>query len=108
MNQELEMSDISEKIVDKFKVYHAANPMVWELFKKFSYEAKNSGRKRFGVNAIFERMRWYIDIETSGDRFKLNNNYRSCYARLIISEDPFFQTFFETRRSSEKFTQVFT
>lgn len=91
--------DIAQHIVRKFSKYHVENPRVFELFKKYSYQLKNSGVKHYGVGAIMERIRWHIAVETTGDEFKINNNYRSCYARLLITKDPWFETFFKTRRT---------
>jgi hypothetical protein len=36
-------------------------------------------------------------MKTVGDDFKLNNNYHSRYARLIMEREPGLDGFFETR-----------
>jgi hypothetical protein len=85
----------------EYRIWIANNPMVMVLFKKYTLEAMRSGRKRFGVAMIFERMRWYTSIETygeaSGDEFKLNNNYRAYIVRDFIAQYPAAGNFFETR-----------
>lgn len=92
-------SGIRQHIVKNFWLYHEANPHVYELFKKFSRQLKLAGRKHYGVGAIIERIRWHFAVESSGDEFKINNNYRSCYARLLMIEDQAFNDFFELRSS---------
>lgn len=92
-------SEIQPHVVIAFKKFHRDNPHVYPLFKKFSYEARTSGRKHFGIAFICERIRWYIEIETKGDSFKVNNNHKSCYARLLMIEDPAFIFFFQRRSS---------
>lgn len=92
-------SDISPKIVNEFITFHKQNPYIYELFKKFSYEVKSIGINHYGAAAIIERIRWHETVESKKSDFKANNNYRSCYARLLAFEDPTFKDFFETRSS---------
>lgn len=75
---------------DKFRKYHEDNPHVFELLVRFSYQLKNSKRRRkYGIAAVFERLRWHIDIETNDpDGFKINNSYRSFYVRMIEEKHP--------------------
>ena len=91
--------DISPHIVDRFVDYHKANPHVYDLFKKFARELLTKGLRHYGAKAIMERIRWHIEVETACDDFKINNNYTSCYTRLLINEDPIFKNFFDTRRT---------
>lgn len=90
-------SDLSPKVVDKFLDYHRLHPEVYELFKHFAYEA----RKRwdhFGAGALTERLRWEVDVQTHG-QFKINNNFRSCFVRLLEFECPEFRGFFHKRHT---------
>ena len=70
-----------------------------------------SGHHHFGAKAIMERVRWEVSVymrrshfegyvATTGEQFKVNNNYTSRYARKLISEKPEFKGFFQTRRLS--------
>ena len=81
----------------KWKEFHHDNPRVYELFKKFTFQAIQAGRKNYSVNAIFERIRWHTDIETCGDDFKLNNNHRAYYGRKFMRDYPEYDGFFRTR-----------
>lgn len=91
--------DISPAVVDRFLTYHRQNPEIYELFKRFAMEAKSNGMEHFGAAAICERIRWHVAVERRNDEFKVNNNYRSCYTRLLILDHPEFSDFFQTRRS---------
>ena len=93
--------EIQPHIVKSFQKYHEKNPKLYEYFKRFSNEAFLSGRSRFGAQMIFERIRWYTQIETTGDIYKVSNNHISCYSRLIMIEDPKFMTFFKCKRSKK-------
>jgi len=95
---ELFLIDLKPNIVEKFFEYHKQNPEVYEMFKRFAYEARKRWR-HFGAKAIFERLRWETNVSSTGD-FKLNNNFPSAYSRLLILEDPSFRGFFELRRGN--------
>lgn len=83
---------------ENFLEFHQANPHVYALFKKYCNAAMKSGRKYYSVSSIFERIRWYQDIETKDDlSFKLNNNHKPYYARLYQSQYPNNRNFFRTR-----------
>lgn len=51
---------------------------------------------------IFEVMRyqWWIATDTS-DEFKLNNNYRALYARLLLYRNPRLADVIEIRERKE-------
>lgn len=94
--------DLAPHIVAKFWKYHEDNPHVFKLFKRFTNEMRNSGRKRYGTKSIAERIRWHMAIETTGEDFKISNNYSSCYARLLIIDDPSLKGFFQLNKSKKK------
>lgn len=77
--------------------FHWANPHVYSGLVKLARQARRAGRKKIGIGMLFERMRWEIFINTTGDDYKLNNNYRSRYARLIMDTESDLQGMFEVR-----------
>lgn len=87
----------------RFFLYDNNNPQVYDLFKQFAWELKSTGHKRGSASMIFERMRWHTMLNTKSEsglpRLKLNNVYRAHYARKLMTEDPRFIGFFETRTS---------
>lgn len=82
-----------------FAAYHAENPRVYDVLRRFALQAKRLGRKRLSINMLFERVRWYTDVEGMNDTFKVNNNWRAYYARLLMKQEPDLAGFFETRTS---------
>lgn len=83
---------------EEFERFHAANPHVYTLFERFTFDAINAGRTRFGAKAVFERIRWFTTVETnSKDDLKLNNNYTAFYARLFEARWPYYAGLFEKR-----------
>jgi hypothetical protein len=84
-------------IQERFLEFHDDHPEVYAAVVQFARQAKERGRKRFGVKMIWERARWYLAIERAGEDYKLNNNYHSRYARLVMAQEPDLADFFETR-----------
>lgn len=88
---------MAKHLEEKFDIYDKENSHIYLLFVKFTMEAKDSGRCNYSSKAIFERIRWFVDVETSGDTFKINNNYPAYYARKMMQDYPEFSGFFRTR-----------
>tara|TARA_R110000868_G_scaffold71029_3_gene208424 strand:- start:2180 stop:2542 length:363 start_codon:yes stop_codon:yes gene_type:complete len=82
-----------------FQDFDRENPKVWEMFCRFAHEAIASGRKVLSASLIVERIRWEVFVVTSGDDFKINNNFRAFYARKFMREYPVHGEMFRTRKS---------
>lgn len=85
---------------DAFQRFHLAHPDVYQEMVRLARAVKARGYARYGSMAIWERLRWHFDIdrpEREGGGFKLNNNYRSHYADLIMAQEPDLAGFFLTR-----------
>lgn len=82
---------------NSFAKFHASNPLVWELFKRFSFDVINSGHARYSSDAICHRIRWHTDIETKQDTVKITNNHTAYYARLFHASFPNHDGFFKNR-----------
>jgi|10_taG_2_1085330.scaffolds.fasta_scaffold121132_1 hypothetical protein len=86
-----------QTIDDQFESFHAANPHVYEAIRLLALRTKRAGRSQYGMAGLFEVLRWTHTIETHGDDFKLNNNYRALYARLLMKNEPELDGFFKLR-----------
>lgn len=94
---EKQKSLFPKTIEERFQEFHRANPAVFQLFEMYARLALNSG-KRLGSRAIMERVRWEVYMKTrDGEGFKINNNFTSRYARLLVEKHPEFDGFFEMR-----------
>jgi len=85
-------------IEEAFRAFHAANPHVYRELVLLARRARRRGVERIGIGMLFEVLRWNVALRTGGDEFKLNNNYRSYYARLIMMREPELADVFETRQ----------
>lgn len=105
MTEQLELFEIkhvelkNKSIDEAFKAFDEANPHVYDNLIRLTRRLKNAGRRRIGIGHLFEVLRWEYSIKTehSEDKYALNNNFRSRYARKIIENIPDLQEVFETR-----------
>ncbi len=81
----------------RFQEFHNANPRVYVELVKLARMLQGKGREHYGIGALFEVVRFHRAIQTTDALFKLNNNYRSRYARLIMGQEIDLDGFFETR-----------
>ncbi len=83
----------------KFEKFHKENPHVYELFNWFTLELIRAGVKHSGSEMVLGRIRWETTINTTGDRFKINQNYAAYYARKFMEDFPEYAGFFRTRKT---------
>lgn len=90
----------TRSIQERFEAFHRANEHVLAKLVELAREARAAGMKKCGISLLWERARWYWSVETHGDDYKLNNLFRSRYARLMeqLYPDEFGNGFFETRQ----------
>lgn len=88
--------DRKRTIDEAFAVFHAENPQVYAELRMLALRARRRGATRIGIGMLFEVLRWRQTLRTDGDAYKLNNNYRSRYARMLMRE-PELAGCFETR-----------
>lgn len=88
MPQQIEMA---------FRAFHQKNPDVYAKLVDLARRAKRAGKTNIGIGMLYEVVRWDYYLTTSDDDFKLNNNYRSRYARLIMDAEPDLAGIFHLR-----------
>jgi hypothetical protein len=89
---------------ERFEQFHQNNPQVYSALKSMTLEMINRGRRQIGIGMLFEVLRWnyYMATNDPNSDFKLNNNYRSHYARLLIAENPEWANMFQLREMRSK------
>lgn len=83
----------------RFRQFHGDNPHIYERLLAEALKLRRHGHRRYGVGALFERLRYHSDLApvTESDPYRLNHDYRSRYARLLMAENPALIGFFEIR-----------
>ncbi|MGB5760820.1 MAG: hypothetical protein WBM50_28150 [Acidimicrobiales bacterium] len=78
-----------------FLAFHEANPWVYTALVRL---ARDMNRRPIGIGMLFEVIRWqYARATVSDDGLRLNNNFRSRYARLIMEQEPDLAGVFQIR-----------
>lgn len=81
-----------------WKNYHLSHPEVFDLFMSYARQAYAAGRRRIGARLIGERIRWFANIERSGDdEWLINDHYWPYYSRLAMLVDERLRGMFSRR-----------
>lgn len=74
------------------------NPDAWAYMVGLAKADADAGR-RISVSRLVEQCRAKDFSTIDGEQFKINNNYRAAFARMLKSEHPEFAPLIETRRA---------
>lgn len=92
-----------DRIQRRFLKFHADNPHIYRLLVKYTRDAVLAREERgmsraYGIAAVVERVRWHVNVEAQGaEEFKLPNDFRARYARLIMAQEQDLLGVFELR-----------
>lgn len=92
--------DDGEGIDAAFWRFHGQHPEVAEHLLRLCRQWVGAGKGRWSIKGAFEVLRWERKIAGLPDPtedWKLNNNYHSRYARLLMREHPELDGLFELR-----------
>ena len=90
----------AEQLDSEFIQFLRDNPTIYPKFRMLAVKLKAKGIDRWGAKAIWEVLRYEMAMKsvTSGEKYALNNNYTSRFARKLMTEEADdFAGFFETR-----------
>lgn len=85
---------------EKFLQFHEANPQVFQMLEMLAAKLVARGRKKIGIGLLTEVLRWeyYMVTDDPNSEWKLNNNLRAYYARLLVEKHPEWESVFELRQ----------
>jgi hypothetical protein len=99
MTQQLSLS-YAATVGQRFDEFHAANPNVYDTLVRLAREwIDTTGRRKLAIATLFERARWEIALATNDPDYKINNNYKPYYARLIMARNQTLDGLFDLRAS---------
>lgn len=84
-------------IQERFEAFHALNPWVLDSLENLTRRWLATGRSRLGIGMLTEILRWEYGRQTTGDVFKISNDYRSRYVRLMLDRHPEWSDVFVLR-----------
>lgn len=87
-----------------FHKFHRDNPHIYDYLRQLALQVKAKGYDKFGLNTIWERMRWNYEIDAIETydphrEYKLDSRFVAFYARLLMKNEPDLENFFYLRRS---------
>lgn len=90
---------LQKSLSQQFYEFHEANPEVFVALEEMAITLIERGRRKFGISLLIEVLRWnyYMKTDDPNSDYKINNNYRSYYARLLIEHHPDWADVFELR-----------
>lgn len=86
------------RLQERFEAFHLANPLVYRALVRFAGQAIDAGHDRLSIWLLANRLRWEAIVSTTGDDYRINNNFLALYARLAMAKEPRLDGFFETRK----------
>lgn len=89
--------EADQSIEARFLRFHESNPEVYEALVRMARRIKASGQNSYSISGIYEVARFDRFVSTTGKPFKLNNDFRARYARLIMRQEPDLAEFFALR-----------
>ena len=98
MLEQQTLFDMPSALEVSFREFHQANPTIWELFQRYTFEVIRAGHRHYSSRTVLHRIRWHTNVETRSDEnFKINNNHSPYYGRLFMETHPEHDGFFHTR-----------
>jgi hypothetical protein len=96
-----------DRIELEFKEFHLEHPEVYNELVKLARTWQSNGSDKLGIATLFEVLRWNSHLNPQRDGgYKLNNNYRALYARLIMEQEPDLNGLFEIRERTTELHKV--
>jgi len=85
---------------EKFQEFHQSNPHVYNRMVELTRSLVDKGHRKVGISMIFEVLRWQHLLETDdpNSKYKLCNNYKPYYSRLIMAQEPELDGVFDTKK----------
>ena len=78
--------------------WHKKNPDFYRLWCYFTFIAIKKGHQNVSGGLIANRVMWETDVETTGNKFKISNNYIALYCRLFMNHYPKYKGFFRKKQ----------
>jgi hypothetical protein len=85
---------------ERFQRLLREHPEVFTAFRRRAWQLRERGKRHISADSICHYLRdeTPIDTRTGEDTYKINNDFSSRFARLLIAEEPSFSAYIETRK----------
>lgn len=97
-------------MIAAFEKFHAENPEIYTILvglarewvaicQRKSIETGKTVKPKIGIGALYEVARWELIKSTTDPNYKMSNNHRAFYSRLIMAQEPDLSELFDISRS---------
>lgn len=100
MTAQPSLFDTPETIEARFQAFHAEHPEVYAKLHKLALRLVQRGYAHLGIGMLWETLRYTTMLGYGPDEhqpYRLNDHFRSRYARMLMDDDPRLAGLFETR-----------
>lgn len=99
MSDQATLFDQETEADKKFAEFHGKNPQVYTTLVKLAREWKARRHNKLSIELLVNVFRWNMYMQTNDPNsdFKINNNYKSRYARKIMLENADLEGIFNIR-----------
>ena len=87
----------SARIKQRFDDWISINPHVVDYFVEYARAAKAAGHEKISAWLIVNRVRWETEIVTTGNPFKISNDFIAPLSKMVMDKYPDLSGFFTTR-----------
>lgn len=87
------------KKISRYCVWIIDNDDVFRKFKDFAMDIHRRGFRKYSADCILNYLRWHEVFTTSGDPFKINNDFSSMMARHLVYHYPNLHDLFSFRQT---------
>ena len=101
---QIEPVTVKGPLAVRFEAFHKANRHVLPAIIHIARSLRDRGVERASMALIFERLRWLYLIQTKGEAFRLNNNHRAFFSRLVPLVAPDLAGMFAVREQGDDWT----
>jgi hypothetical protein len=90
-----------DSIPARFARFNAGNPQVYDSLVSLARQFRSrQPDAKLGIAMLYEVLRWnYYMATDSEEPYKLSNDFRACYARLIMEQEEDLAGIFQTKKS---------
>jgi hypothetical protein len=90
-----------DSIPARFARFNSGNPQVYDSLVALARQFRSrQPDAKLGIAMLYEVLRWNYYMATQSDEpYKLTNDFRACYARLIMEQELDLAGIFQTKKS---------
>lgn len=90
--------DLTLSIAERFWRFHGLNPHVLTALHKLAMQQVRAGRRKLSIDDLTCVLRYASSVSTEGEVFKMPNDFRPYYSRLLADVYPVLRGMFDENR----------